>query len=75
MTPPLPRPALQAVITNGNLKLAWPLIGVEYRLQETSTPAISNSWQTSSATIQITTNGIETQVLVTNVARYFRLRK
>jgi hypothetical protein len=75
LTPPLPRPQLEFSRTNNNLRLVWPLTGVEYRLEETSNLAASNSWQTSSATVQITTNDIEAQVAFTNAVRFFRLKK
>src|SRR5262245_23810783 len=75
LTPPLPRPQLEFGATNNSLRLAWPLTGVEYHLEETSNLAVTNSWQTSSAAVQITTNGIEAQVAFTNVARFFRLKK
>jgi hypothetical protein len=75
LTPPLPRPQLGVSKTNSSVRLTWPLTGVEYRLEETSTLAASNSWQTSSAIAQITTNGIEAQVALTNVVRFFRLKK
>jgi hypothetical protein len=75
LAPPLPRPDLTTTITNGGLRLSWPLTGVEYRLEESSNLAVSNSWTTSSATIQIRTNAIEAQVAFTGNARFFRLKK
>jgi hypothetical protein len=75
LTPPLPRPQISATASNGVLRLNWPLTGVEYRLEETSNPAVSNSWQTSAAAIQISTSAIEAQVMLTNSARYFRLKR
>ena len=75
LTPPLPPPRLDAVVTNGSLRLSWPLTGVEFQLEQSSNLAATNSWQTSSATLQINTNAIEAQVSLTNIARFFRLRK
>jgi len=37
LTPPLPQPVLAAsALTNGNLRLGWPLTGVEYHLEEST---------------------------------------
>lgn len=70
---PLPAPTLDAVATNGNLRLSWPLIGVEYKLEQTSD--LAASWQTSPAVVQITTNGIQVDIGLTNAAQFFRLKK
>jgi hypothetical protein len=75
LTPPLPAPNLDAVVTNGSLRLAWPLAGVEHKLEETSDLGSTNSWHTSSAAIQINPGAIEAQVPLTNTARFLRLRK
>jgi hypothetical protein len=75
LTPPLPQPRLAGAMSGGTLNLSWPLIGVEYRLEETSDVAFTNGWHTSSAAIQINTNVIKAQVNITNAARFFRLTK
>jgi len=75
LTPPLPRPALSAALTNGNLRLSWSLTGVEFHLEENSELLLTNTWQTSSALSQINANAVEAWIAVTNSARFFRLSK
>jgi hypothetical protein len=70
---PLPAPTLSAVATNGNLHLSWPLIGVEFTLEQTAD--LATPWQPSPAAVQITTNGILTDIAPTNTAQFFRLIK
>ena len=75
LTPPLSPPRLNAIVTSNALQLSWPLTGVEYRLEENSSLALTNGWQTSAAAIQINSNTIAAQVAVTNTERFFRLKK
>jgi hypothetical protein len=72
---PLPAPQLAAVATNGNLRLSWPLIGVEYKLEQTADLTPTASWQTSAAAVQIGTDGIQVDIVPTNTAQFFRLKK
>jgi hypothetical protein len=75
LTPPLPRPTLEALVTNDQFRLSWPLTGVEYQLEESPDLTVTNGWQMSSIAVQVTTNGIQAQVAYTNMARFFRLKK
>lgn len=71
---PLPAPRLDATLTNGTLRLSWPLLAVEYQL-EASPNLLSNSWTTVATAAEIRTNGIFTSLPATNAARFYRLKR
>jgi len=70
---PLPVPALEARLTNGVQQLSWPLIAVEYALEETADAAGEN-WLPVGVSPQIRTNGIVAEFPTTNTARFYRLK-
>jgi hypothetical protein len=71
---PLPVPTLQAGLTNEALQLSWPLIAVEYSLEE-SADIDGNSWQSVAVPPEIRTNGVFLELSATNTARYYRLKR
>ena len=75
LTPPLPEPELSVTISGLHVELRWPLTGVEYTLQESSTPENPDSWMPSTVVPDITTNGILASVTTTNDSRFYRLKK
>jgi len=71
---PLPDPYLSGTRANENLMLSWPLIAVEYSLEETD-DVVGGSWSNVVATVDIRTNGIFLELPATNAARFYRLKR
>jgi hypothetical protein len=70
---PLPVPNLQASLSNDTLQLSWPLIAVEYSVEELAHLS-GSSWQGVASVPEIRTNGIFLNLPTTNAARFYRLK-
>jgi hypothetical protein len=70
---PLPVPNLQASLSNDTLQLSWPLIAVEYSVEELADLS-GSSWQGVASVPEIRTNGIFLNLPTTNAARFYRLK-
>lgn len=71
---PLPAPSLLVQKDGAALEFSWPLIAVEYGLEETDDLG-ANSWTDVAATPEIRTNGIFLEVSATNTVRFYRLKQ
>jgi glucose/arabinose dehydrogenase len=71
---PLPAPELEADLDHGQLELSWPLIAVEYALEQ-SLDATTGSWSSVGIGPEIRTNGIFLHLPATNSARFYRLKR
>jgi glucose/arabinose dehydrogenase len=74
LRPPLSAPRLEAKLAAGMLQLTWPLIAIEYQLEQ-SASATSNSWAVVPMPFEIRTNEIFLELAATNAARFYRLKQ
>jgi glucose/arabinose dehydrogenase len=74
LRPPLPAPELAVRKIGDLVEFSWPLIAIEYALEETDDLA-GNSWTSVPDSVDVRTNGIFLELPAANTARHYRLKK
>lgn len=69
-----PSPALNAVLSGGNVLITWPVTAQDFVLEQTSSLGVSNSWTSATGSYATNTTNISLTIPLPAAGAFYRLR-